>query len=248
MKWERGSTPDDIKAKCFQLCVDYLGGVWSHISIDDIEVKRLSGGLTNQLYYCALNEDLRNSDETEPQEVAIRLYQDKHFNNWDNEGNERLTDVIIALIMSEKNLGPKIYGLFESGQIMAYYQHKCFRSEEQSDPKLVQKVAQKLARIHSTVIPIKKKTNFVFNFFDNFYAEAYKLFDIKSLIDEYNCETLKAHDLKEELEWLKETIIKTDSPVTFAHIDFRGSNIMVTESNDIMLCDFEYSCNEYRGW
>jgi hypothetical protein len=57
----------------------------------------------------------------EPQEVAIRLYGEKYFNNLSCEGNERLTDVIIGLLVFEYKLGPKIYGLFESGQIQHYY-------------------------------------------------------------------------------------------------------------------------------
>ncbi|CAG2184129.1 unnamed protein product, partial [Oppiella nova] len=128
---------------------------------------------------------------------------------------------MIALMMSEKKLGPKVYGLFESGQIQKYYQHRCFRVDEQKDPKLVQELAQKLARIHSTVVPIKKDSKWMFSFFDNSYSDANKRFDLKSLYEECNCETLKTHDLIQELEWLKETIIKTDSPVTFTHIDFR---------------------------
>jgi hypothetical protein len=116
----RGETPKDIKQKCFDLCKDYLGGNWLKLSIDEIEVKRLSGGFTNQLYYCAISKPLKPIDD-EPQEVAIRFYGEKHFNNLDYEGNERLTDVIIALLVSEHNLGPKIFGLFESGQIQHYY-------------------------------------------------------------------------------------------------------------------------------
>ena len=117
---QRGTTPQDIEQKCFDLCRNYLGGVWLKLTIDEVEVKRLSGGLTNQLYYCGINEDKR-SDAKEPQEVAIRLYEDKHFNNSENETNKRLTDTIIALMVSQNGLGPKIYGLFESGQIMRYY-------------------------------------------------------------------------------------------------------------------------------
>ena len=60
-------------------------------------------------------------DAEEPYEVAIRLYQGKHFNNADNETNKRLTDTIIALLVSQNELGPKIYGLFEGGQIQKYY-------------------------------------------------------------------------------------------------------------------------------
>ena len=115
----RGKTPEDIKQKCFHLCKDYLEGVWLKVGIDEVEVKRLSGGMTNQLYYCAINKQIKSIND-EPQEVIIRLYGGKHFNNYDCDGNERLTDVIIALLVSENKLGPKIYGLFESGQILEY--------------------------------------------------------------------------------------------------------------------------------
>ena len=57
---ERGETPEGIEQKCFQLCKDYLGGVWMTLTFNEIQVKRMSGGLTNQLYYCAINEDKRN--------------------------------------------------------------------------------------------------------------------------------------------------------------------------------------------
>jgi hypothetical protein len=116
----RGKTPEDIKQRCFQLTKDYLGGVWLNISIDEIEVKRLSGGFTNQLYHCVISKPMQ-PDGDEPLEVAIRLYGGKHFNNLNCEGNERLTDVIIALLVSQNKLGPKIYGFFESGQIQHYY-------------------------------------------------------------------------------------------------------------------------------
>ncbi|CAG2180244.1 unnamed protein product [Oppiella nova] len=77
--------------------------------------------------------------------------------------------------------------------------------------------------------------------------------DTKKLIDELNCETFKKHDLKTELEWLKKTVVAINSPIVFCHNDFRGSNIMVTKNNnnsndEIVLCDFEYSCYGYRGF
>ena len=100
IEWQRGKTPEDIKQKCFQLCKDYLGGIWLQLSIEEFEIKRLSGGLTNQLYYCAINEDKQISDAKEPQEVAVRLYESKHFNNYEEGVNERLTDTIIALMVS----------------------------------------------------------------------------------------------------------------------------------------------------
>ena len=125
--------------------------------------------------------------------------------------------------------------------------HKCFRMEQQSDGQLVDQLARKLAKIHSMDVPIKKSSNWTFHFFDTSYKVANERFDLNSLYEECNCETLKAKDLKEELENLKQLIIKADSPKTFTHVDFRGSNIMLTETDGMVLCDFEYSCNDFRG-
>ncbi|CAG2102398.1 unnamed protein product [Medioppia subpectinata] len=243
----RGSTPPDYKQKCFDLCRDYLGGVWLNLTVDDVFVKRLCGGLTNQLYYCAFNEGHKSSDNKVPQEVAIRLYQAKHLKDT-NGGYERLSDVIIALMMSEKKLGPKIYGLFESGQIMAYYKHKCFRKADHKNTQIVTQVAKTLAQIHAMDVAVRKNGNSFMDNLDNFLDEAKGLFDINSLINECNCQTLSDYELTEELSWLKKTVAAVDSPVTFTHIDFRGSNIMITENDGLVVCDFEYSCYDYRGY
>ena len=124
----RGETPEDIKERCLQLCRDYLAHNWIQQTVDSIQVRRITGGLSNQLYYCGVNEPSLTS--TAPQEVAIRLYGNKLYNNMTGDANEklndrsseRLSDVITSLMLSETQLGPKIYGLFEDGQIQHYYQ------------------------------------------------------------------------------------------------------------------------------
>ncbi|XP_054157298.1 choline/ethanolamine kinase-like, partial [Oppia nitens] len=234
---------NDFKHKCYELCRNYLADIWLTVGIDDIEVRRLTGGFTNQLYYCAINDIHRTSDASAPQEVVIKLYLTKQFKE-----NERTNDTIIGLLVSELGLGPKLYGVFTDGQIQQYYQHKRFTKDQQSDEKLVKELAEKLARIHAMDVPISKTNNWLFKYFDDNYRAANKSFDIPVLIDESNCETLKTYDLYEELCWLKDQIRSIDSPINFTHVDFRGGNIMVTENDGIVLCDFEYSCYGYRGY
>ena len=115
----KGDTPDDIKEKCLQSCKDYLAHNWIQQTVDTIQFKRLSGGLSNQMYFVAISKPSTTSHV--PQEVVIRIYGNKQFNNLDNTDNERLTDVIIAVMIADINLGPKIYGLFESEQILHFY-------------------------------------------------------------------------------------------------------------------------------
>ena len=115
----RGETPSDINEKCLQLCKHYLSGNWSQQTVDTIVVKRITGGMINQLYYCGIKEP--DNNENVPQEVAIKLYGKNLFESFESS---RTRDVVIALIFMDKNLGPKIYGLFEEGQIQKYYKVK----------------------------------------------------------------------------------------------------------------------------
>ena len=115
----RGQTPEDITEKCLKLCRDYLVGDWKEQTINTIQVKRVSGGLTNQLYHCAITTP--NLSSKTPQEVAIRLFGPRYWNPTGTEGNERLPDIIVASIVSQNKLGPHVYGLFEGGQIFKYY-------------------------------------------------------------------------------------------------------------------------------
>jgi len=115
----RGETPEDIQHKAHKLCGEYLGGAWLEIKQDNIVINRISGGLTNQLYYCALPEDVKTLFD-EPREIALRLYGSKHMGTWD-ENNERFSDTIVSVIMSNKGLGPKIYGVFPQGEIQKFY-------------------------------------------------------------------------------------------------------------------------------
>src|SRR5699024_5653081 len=80
----RGQTPVDIEKRCLDLCQTYIGGSWSKVNDpSEITVKRIYGGFTNQLYRVSLKASalrVRNEIYTdEPSEVAIKFYQEKHF-------------------------------------------------------------------------------------------------------------------------------------------------------------------------
>ena len=121
MELIRGETPADIKEKCLRVCKDYLSGNWCQQTTDTITVRRITGGMINQLYYCAINELDRNNSGVVAQEVAIKWYGQNIYKDFEKS---RTRDVVNALIFSENKLGPKIYALFEEGQIQKYYTHR----------------------------------------------------------------------------------------------------------------------------
>ena len=117
----RGQDVPDIEQKCLSLCQKYFSGIWSELTVDDIEVKRLTGGMSNIIYLCnAVHSKAQNVNE--PKEVVIRFYGVKY--DWSlgyNTDNDRLNDGVVGLLASEIGLGAHVYGLFNEGQIQKYY-------------------------------------------------------------------------------------------------------------------------------
>ena len=128
-----------------------------------------------------------------------------------------------------------------------FVKHKCFRGEEQKNPEIVRAVAQKLAQFHAMEVPIIKTGNWLFNNYDKSLKSAKERFDLKQLFEETNCQTLMSYDLEREVEWVKRAVLDIQSPYVFNQTDFSCPNILVTESDGIVLIDFEYSCYSFRG-
>jgi thiamine kinase-like enzyme len=116
---------------------------------------------------------------------------------------------------------------------------------------LVNEIARKLAKLHSLNVPIKKNNYWIYDNFDRFYRESFEKFPIESMINSYKLMELMSTNLMREIEWIKKAIKTTKSPIVFCHNHFRGSNILIkqSESNNerILFCDFEYSSYGFRG-
>jgi hypothetical protein len=119
-----------------RVCREYLSGAWKNISSDEIQVKRMSGGLSNFLYYVSLpnNSDDSNTidDSTistkrtrkesyhnimEPTKVLLRIYGQSHG---ENALENMLTESVVFALLSERQLGPKLHGIFPGGRIEQY--------------------------------------------------------------------------------------------------------------------------------
>ncbi|CAG2117193.1 unnamed protein product [Medioppia subpectinata] len=251
-QWRRGETPEDIQTECRNLCSQYLGGIWSEISENQLNIRRITGGFTNQIYYCGLSSQCATIGN-EPQEVAVKCYGKKWISNYTE--NDRFNDIVINLLAAKHNLGPKQYAFFSRGNIEEYIKSHSFGLKEKSDGKYVDKLSRMLATFHSMDVPIARNENWFSKFLDDFYTKAYELFPLTEMFREVNATTLLNTNLKDEINWLKKCLKATNSPLVFSHNDFRGPNIMVREidqNNDqsiaIAFCDFEYSCYAYRGF
>ena len=117
----KGDDEENIEQKCLSLCQKYLSGIWSELTVDDIQVKRLTVGMTNIVYHCkAVHSEAEASNEAK--EVVVRLYGVKmDFSLGYDTNHDLLNDAVIGLLASEQGLGPLVRGVFEKGQIQKYY-------------------------------------------------------------------------------------------------------------------------------
>lgn len=71
--------------------------------------------MSNLLYFCALPNSV-SPVGSEPREVLLRVYGQVH-----DDGVEAvITQSVIFTLMSERCLGPKLYGVFPGGRIEEY--------------------------------------------------------------------------------------------------------------------------------
>ena len=101
---------DQIEEKALDLCNRYISGVWSELKVEDIDVKRLTGGIGSQLYWCRRRKLDDNSG------VVLKL-NDSSSPVW----NTKFNRAIIAQVLSANGVGPKVYGVFDGGMIMQYH-------------------------------------------------------------------------------------------------------------------------------
>ena len=80
-----------------------------------------SGGLSNYLYLCALPEDWA-TENGEPRKVLLRLYGEILLNNTEFLVN----DSVIFALLSERQIGPKLFGVFQGGRVEEYIKVRYF--------------------------------------------------------------------------------------------------------------------------
>lgn len=73
-----------------------------------------SGGLSNLLYFCSL-PSTHTPVTGEPSQVLLRMYGQLLDKN-----DTKITDSVITMMLSERNLGPKLYGIFPGGRLEEY--------------------------------------------------------------------------------------------------------------------------------
>ncbi|XP_025199442.1 choline/ethanolamine kinase isoform X1 [Melanaphis sacchari] len=233
---------NDMFEMATRLCRSYLPGSWKKITVKDICVKRISGGLSNWLYQVTLLKG-----NAEPRDVLMRLYGQTHG---ENAIENIITESVIFTLLSERGLGPKLHGIFPGGRLEEYIPARSLKSEELSDPKLSLMIAEKMAELHQLNIPINKDSTWLWETMDRWLQQPIK--DINWLRDNMELDQILSTNLCDEARWLKKHLSKLRSPVVFCHNDLQEGNILMKENDpncrSLCLIDYEYCAYNYRGF
>ncbi|UYV76369.1 CHKA [Cordylochernes scorpioides] len=223
------SKKGDLRDHAYSICRNYLSGTWKSISSSDMVFKSITGGLSNLIYYCSLPET-HTPLVGEPKQALLRMYGQIH------EGQRDVIESVIFMMLSERKLGPQLYGIFPGGRLEEYIQARALTCEELRNPSISATIARKLAAVHSLNVPIKKEPTW--------------LYDTMTLSI---AEKLVSHEFEDELQWLWSFLTQVKSPVVFCHNDLQEGNILMPEDrakedDQVVFIDFEYCSYNYRGF
>uniref|UniRef100_A0A672MID6 ethanolamine kinase n=1 Tax=Sinocyclocheilus grahami TaxID=75366 RepID=A0A672MID6_SINGR len=209
----RPDVPDNqTKHRAYLWCKEFLHGAWKSIDEDDFQISIIRGGLSNKLFLCALPEK-QPSIGDEPRNVLLRLYGQIL-----QGADAMVLESVMFAILAERELGPKLYGIFPQGRLEQFVPSRKLSTDELSVPGIFAEIAEKIARFHGMRMPFNKEPKWLFGTME------------KCLLESTLSPVVFCHnDLQEGNILLL-------------------SGRENTDRQRLMLIDFEYSSYSYRGF
>uniref|UniRef100_A0A0N5B4U4 Uncharacterized protein n=1 Tax=Strongyloides papillosus TaxID=174720 RepID=A0A0N5B4U4_STREA len=244
----------EFKQKTHQLCARFLGGAWKVASIDEIKIERIKGGMSNMLFLCYLHE-CRPKLKFEPDKVLLRVY----FNP--ETESHLVAESVIFTLLSERHLGPMLYGIFSGGRLEEYIPSRPLSTKEIAFSSISNKIARRLARVHQLDVPIWKEPDYICDAMERWLTQLLKNNEDNEIIilnnsyKQYTPKNLTYHDIWNEVEELRSLLQNCRSVVVFCHNDLQEGNILLPKasSGNIRQGSFDddnlsYSKNQLRAF
>ncbi|ESO95426.1 hypothetical protein LOTGIDRAFT_116872 [Lottia gigantea] len=237
-----------VRSEGFKWCRDSIGGIWSKITPDDFVLERINGGLSNYLYLCYLAPGLKPLG-SEPDKVMLRIYG--HIAK--TSKSFVIFNSVVFAILSEKDLGPKLYGIYHNGRIEEYIPTKPLQRTDLKKPPLSKLIARKLAKLHSLDMPLCKEPRWLSETIEGWIKEIQNNTHPSDPENQLYIHKLQSFKMEEEFQNVLNIISKVHSPVLFCHNDLQEGNLLHMEScantsRELTVIDWEYCSYNYRGF
>uniref|UniRef100_A0A8C0IUH7 Ethanolamine kinase n=1 Tax=Chelonoidis abingdonii TaxID=106734 RepID=A0A8C0IUH7_CHEAB len=226
--------PDSrTRRKAYLWCKEFLPGAWRGLREEQLRISPIRGGLSNMLFQCSLPDTMETVAD-EPRKVLLRLYGAIL-----QMVKAMVLESVMFAILAERNLGPKLYGIFPQGRLEEFIPSRKLDTEELGLPDISAEIAEKMARFHGMKMPFNKEPKWLFGTMEKYLHQ--KRFCLSFFIGPL-------------LLSFRSMLEATSSPVVFCHNDCQEGNVLLLEGREdsekqkLMLIDFEYSSYNYRGF
>ena len=232
---------DMSKAEAIKILSDHLSGSWDNLTEGDLDLSVLQGGFVNRLFICENKKLTANPSKSEPSKVILRLLGGKMMDNKYSDENifETHGEVVESLnyvLMSQANLGPKIYGVFSGGRIEEFIPSRIPTDADLMNPKITGAIARKLAGIHNMSPPIVKKPKDVFGIIEKIrrddlsdFMEKIRTAEVLQELEAAAVKTWLEFDLPRFLDWMVVTFPTVRTRVVFSHNDPSRGNWLIRQ-------------------
>ncbi|XP_044730625.1 ethanolamine kinase 1 [Chrysoperla carnea] len=219
-----------------QLILNCIRPQWSKSSI---QMKMLSGGITNALVRCRLEDDVDSSDT-----ILIRIYGAKSELFIDRDAEKRN-----LIKLQEVGISAPLYAIFNNGLAYKYINGTTLTTETVVVPKVYKSVATQMAKLHKSINNNNNNVPMLWikcSRFLELIPEKYNDPD-KQKRFETLCPSKSV--ITKELALLKSNLEQLNSPIVFTHNDLLLGNIIYNdENNSVSFIDFEYAAYNYQAF
>lgn len=204
-----------------------LASGWDDIiDLDALQVIRLKGAMTNQVYQIKWPTNKEHS-----RKVLVRIYGEGVDIFFDRENEIRTFE-----FMSKQGQGPRLLGRFSTGRVEEFIRARTLSASDLRDPETSTLIAAKMKEFHDLVMP-GPRTILLWSRLRNYLSEVQRI-SSSSKEDPFHIAAME-----EEITTLENTLTGNHLPVGFCHNDLQYGNIMMDEvTKSITIIDYEYAC------
>jgi choline/ethanolamine kinase len=240
---------EKVREKAYQLCREYLQGSWKLVCAKQLEIRQISGGLSNLVFYVGLPQG-QGRGGREPHCILLRLFGE--LSQTPVHQYRMITETVVFTMLAERNLGPRLFGVFPGGRLEEFIPGHPLTTVEMRSQEFSEQIARNVALVHSLEVPVSKEPTWLA---DTMRTYLHRLSICPERVPEEEREhavALANWDVRQEVDWLLGFLKTVDSPVVFSHNDINTGNILVREDpsswDPVVFIDYEFAAYNYRAF
>jgi len=241
---------EKVREKAFQLCREYLQGSWKSVNPHQLVIRQISGGLSNLVFFVGLPPGSKPKGR-EPVGILLRLFGE--LSSGPAQQFRLITETVVFTMLAERNLGPRLFGVFPGGRLEEFIPGHPLTSNEMRSPEFSAHIARNVALVHSLEVPVGKDPTWLADTLRSYMNKISSIQPDLVPAEEKNAAlSVASWDLRKEMDWLLSFIKIIDSPAVFAHNDINTGNILVREDvsnwDPVVFIDYEFAGYNYRAF